>query len=137
MPIIFGTFSRIGCVSKIRFTRNRRIVGWLGSSPPLPRNFFIRKNWNCWENFEIKDAKRYILTTWRCFGSWCYGETFEIKDVMMCILEICERCFGRCNCLEENEIMEAKRYILTQFETIFWKLELPRNLKIKTLTGAF
>jgi len=37
-------------------------------------------------------------------------------------------CFGRSNCRENTEIKDTKRYILTLFETMFWKLELRRNL---------
>ena len=35
------------------------MVVWLWIPPP--RNFFFRKSQNCWEHFEIKDAKRCIL----------------------------------------------------------------------------
>ena len=47
-------------VGKIKFTRNRKMVGSWGSPPPP--DFFLKKCWKCWEKNEIKDAKRRILT---------------------------------------------------------------------------
>ena len=49
-----------------------------------------------------------------------------------------KRSFGSWNCWENFEIKEAKRCILTLFETMFCKLELRRKLNInKSLNGAF
>ena len=76
----------------------------------------MTRSWNCWENFESKEAK--------------WG-----------ILALLETLFGRSwSCLEYFENKEAKWCILELFEKVYWKLELLRKFESNAfckLNGAF
>ena len=76
-------------VGKIKFTRNRKMVGGWGA----PRNFW-KKGW-----YAGRLNGAFLCYLKRCFGSWDRRETFENKDANWCILTFClilKRCKMRC-----------------------------------------
>ena len=94
-------------------------------------------SWNSCENFEVNDANWSVLILFKTllfFLSWNCCEKMRIRPFYAAFWCNLNRCFGSWNCWEIFEIKDAKRCILTLFETSIFLL-LCSHLKVISFWG--
>ena len=81
---------------------------------------FLKRYFGSWRNFEIKDANWSVLSLFKTmFLKLKLLRKMKIKPLYVAFWYNLNRSFGSWNCWEHLEIEDAKRSILTLFETMF------------------